>query len=449
MQHPAELVATDSNGVKRVLISYLPEHLNDLMKDIKIDVTNMSDGIADLSLTYKGRPISSIDYAYNDGRSWSLLISARNGLGELELYEGAIPDIVRIRFEYAYRSQTHIDKEVQQVLDVVKGKHVASSYYNLSLKQAKTQALKPEIQTIQTTEPLPVISGQNNMVDNTSAATVASTKNEKDILLKIIKSVSVTNDTVIKQYFTADGWDIYTRLIRYGKARIIGSSEVQFEKVGDQTVARSIPMSFSFQNGARKSFVENVVFTFNEESLIDNITFGLSDITMKDIMGHSKWPLMARQQIIMFLENYQTAYALKRLEYIESIFSNDAIIIIGKVVRKLEKDGDGKYVNNKYIKRTQKTKTEYINDLRRCFKQQEYVNLRFGEIDVHRAGCKDCPDIYGIQVRQDYYSSTYGDTGFLFLLTDLSDKDKPIIRVRTWQDEPDPELGRYYSIEDF
>ena len=166
-------------------------------------------------------------------------------------------------------------------------------------------------------------------------------------------------------------------------------------------------------------------------------------------MHHSKWPLMARQQIIMFLENYQTAYALKRLDYIESIFSDDAIIIIGKVVRKTEKDGDGKYSNNKYIKRTQKTKKEYINDLRHCFRQQEFVNLRFGEIDVHRAGCQGCQNIYGIQVRQDYYSSTYGDSGFLFLLADLTDKSRPIIRVRTWQEEPDPELERYYSIEDF
>ncbi|MBQ7449619.1 MAG: hypothetical protein IJS73_07470 [Paludibacteraceae bacterium] len=208
-------------------------------------------------------------------------------------------------------------------------------------------------------------------------------------------------------------------------------------------------MAFSFKSGVRKSFVENVVFTFNEQSLIDNVTFGLGETTTKDIMHHSRWPLLARQQIIMFLENYQTAYALKRLEYIESIFSDDAIIIIGKVVRKLEKDGDGQYVNNKYVKRTQKTKKEYISDLRHCFRQQEFVNIRFSDIEVQSAGCKDCKNLYGIQVKQDYYSSTYGDTGFLFLLADLTDKDRPIIRVRTWQEEPDPELNRYYSIEDF
>lgn len=470
MQHPAETEATDLDGKKHTLITYLPEHLNDLMKGIRLEVTDINDGIVDLKLSYHGKPVSSIDYSYNDGRSWSLLTSARDGRGEIELYANAMIDIVKVRFEYMYRSQKHIDPEVQQVLEVVKGKTVKSAYYDLSLKQAKAQlaeqkqqATMPKPNDVETapqpqpqpqTSPAQTIAGQaDNGSDGTSALSTnintGFAKNEKEAIQKIVKTVAYTNDTTIKRYFTDEGWDIYTRLIRYGKARVISSDDVKYEKVGNEIVARSIPMSFSFKSGVRKSFVENVVFTFNEQSLIDNVTFGLGETTTKDIMHHSRWPLLARQQIIMFLENYQTAYALKRLEYIESIFSDDAIIIIGKVVRKLEKDGDGQYVNNKYVKRTQKTKKEYISDLRHCFRQQEFVNIRFSDIEVQSAGCKDCKNLYGIQVKQDYYSSTYGDTGFLFLLADLTDKDRPIIRVRTWQEEPDPELNRYYSIEDF
>ena len=52
-------------------------------------------------------------------------------------------------------------------------------------------------------------------------------------------------------------------------------------------------------------------------------------------------------------------------------------------------------------------------------------------------------ELYGIQIKQDYYSTNYGDQGYLFLMVDLNDPDKPIIKVRTWQPEKDPDFGLY------
>lgn len=46
------------------------------------------------------------------------------------------------------------------------------------------------------------------------------------------------------------------------------------------------------------------------------------------------WEEDSRICLIRFLEDYQTAYALKRLDYIESIFSDDAWIITGTVLKK-------------------------------------------------------------------------------------------------------------------
>jgi hypothetical protein len=56
--------------------------------------------------------------------------------------------------------------------------------------------------------------------------------------------------------------------------------------------------------------------------------------------------------------------------------------------------------------------------------------------------------IYFLEVKQDYYSSNYGDTGYLTLLFDVEDYRKPIIHVRTWQPEPDPNFG-IFSPGDF
>jgi hypothetical protein len=45
----------------------------------------------------------------------------------------------------------------------------------------------------------------------------------------------------------------------------------------------------------------------------------------------------------------------------------------------------------------------------------------------------------------DYYSSTYSDTGYLFLMVDMNDAKQPIIKVRTWQPERDPNINAQFE----
>ncbi|GAB1416653.1 hypothetical protein MASR2M117_20590 [Paludibacter sp.] len=57
-------------------------------------------------------------------------------------------------------------------------------------------------------------------------------------------------------------------------------------------------------------------------------------------------------------------------------------------------------------------------------------------------------ELYGIQIKQDYFSTNYGDTGYLFLLIDFDNPDEPLIHVRTWQPQKNPD-GSIYGIENF
>ena len=125
--------------------------------------------------------------------------------------------------------------------------------------------------------------------------------------------------------------------------------------------------------------MENIVLSINKDGKIDNIAFGLDEQATADIMGKSIWSETARQTIVTFLENYKTAFALKRIDYIESIFDDDAVIIVGHVVKRLEKTGSelNPYANNQFVKRTQYTKKQYMENLRRCFAQQEFVNMLY------------------------------------------------------------------------
>ena len=207
-------------------------------------------------------------------------------------------------------------------------------------------------------------------------------------------------------------------------------------------------MSFSFKHGIRNNFVEDIVFTFGKDSLIECIAFGLDKKAKDDIMGKNVWPKEARLALMEFLENYKTAYALKRLDYIRTIFDDDAVIIVGHVVKRLEQNnGDVRttYQNNRYVQMTQYSKEQYLKQLENCFRSNEFINIRFANNDVRKA--KDGQE-YGIQIKQDYYSTNYGDEGYLYLQVDLNNRKEPIIHVRTWQPEPDPEVG-LFGMGDF
>jgi hypothetical protein len=208
-------------------------------------------------------------------------------------------------------------------------------------------------------------------------------------------------------------------------------------------------MSFTFRNSARKSFTEDIVFTINSESnLISNIAFGLGKTTEDDILGNKAYPEDARWLLIQFMENYQTAFALKRLDYIKTIFDDDAIIIVGKEVKRVtshQQDGIH-WSDDKIIQYNRYSKDAYLKRLEQSFSSKEFINLRFNSTNVKRANVGG--EIYGIQLEQDYYSSNYGDHGFLFLELNMNNPNQPLILVRTWQPNPDPNFG-VYDISDF
>ena len=203
-------------------------------------------------------------------------------------------------------------------------------------------------------------------------------------------------------------------------------------------------MSFSFKTGVRKSFVEDVIFSFNANGKIENVAFGLGRLAEDDILMKGVWSEDARKVLMTFLENYKTAYALKRIDYIRTIFDDDAVIIVANVAKRSSgqlNDKGAVFVNDKIIRYNRYTKDQYLKNLARCFASNEYINIRFEGNDVMKMNKGG--ETYAIQISQDYYSSTYGDKGYLFLIVDVNDPRHPLIKVRTWQPEKDPNFGLY------
>ena len=153
-----------------------------------------------------------------------------------------------------------------------------------------------------------------------------------------------------------------------------------------------------------------------------------------------------RQRILAFIENFRTAYNKKDLDLISSVYSDNALIITGRVVsvRPNSRTDRVKLINNKVIY-TSQNKTEYLTKLARIFKRNKYINLTFEDIDVTRH--PKYSDVYGVTLKQYWDSSTYSDVGYLFLIIDFRYGDDPLIQVRTWQPYKDS-AGNIVTTED-
>ena len=445
LQYPNEVTYTDEDGKEHVLTNWCKEKLDDTFYELKAVYDGRDGNDVNLAFTYKGKPVNSLDYKYWDGQGWSAIYSAKDGWGVLELAPGFEASQVQLKYEYEYAGEAKIDPEVEQVLNAVKGTPMpkASTTVRINVKE-KAKEVKARHEEMAnagsfTTNAVEVMEKPKALDKGASGY--------KDMMEDVVKAIREKKYDEAKPFFTDLGWDMFTKLMKYGKGKVLDSDNIRFLNDGGNVLVRGLRMSFSFASGVRKSFVEDVVFAFNSERKIDNIAFGLGKTAEDDILHKGVWEERSRFAVMNFLENYKTAYALKRLDYIRSIFDDDAVIITGSVVKSATKGGREKNQphlsgeGNKIIKMNRQTKDEYLKNLARCFEKNEFVNIRFSNNDVYKMGTGG--ESYAIQIQQDYYSSTYGDKGYLMLLVDINDPNKPLIKLRTWQPEKDPNFGIY------
>ncbi len=142
------------------------------------------------------------------------------------------------------------------------------------------------------------------------------------------------------------------------------------------------------------------------------------------------------------LEKFRTAYCQKDINVIDKMFSEDALIITGKVVgTSPSKDIQVKSFKVEY---TKQTKEQYIRNLKKAFARNKWIDVKFSDIGENGevGGCagitrsrKD-PTKFGVRLRQTWKSQNYSDEGYLFLLWEFPEDGRdPIIHVRTWQPE--------------
>ena len=434
---------TTANGI--AADQFVLSEITNLLDDIKVKVIGIEKVENDtnypyklfLDFTYDDEPLSNITFSYFDGNGIIEGESVKDGRSLLMMKK--LSDTLKISIDCYMEDQAR--QQDPGIHACIQELRLAGALTGCN-KEIDMQPKGVKQQKVVDTNSTKVLSTVNQSLKNNEAkygkTTEASNSEQYSAIMdRVVASFTNKSDN-IESMFTPRGWNDFKNIVKEGNPIVARTPSWKFIKLDTLVICRELPLKLKFPS-SRKSFIEDVVFRINERTKkIESVAYKLGQATESSIMAKD-WSETDRLTLITFLEDYRSAYCLRDIAYIKKVFSNDAYIIVGKVLQKSTKkyndkteliESDGKAVYTRYSKK------EYVAQLERSFNSKEFVNVRFEECEVCSGyGAKD--GIYAVQVRQIYTSNNYADEGILTLAIDMRDDVNPLVRVRVWQQERD------------
>ena len=207
---------------------------------------------------------------------------------------------------------------------------------------------------------------------------------------------------------------------------------------------RNIPLTMKALPGESvKDDYQEAVINFDKTGKIVSFFFTIGMNMYSKVMQNNGevTDVRRRMAILDYVEHFRTAYNMKDMPFLQQVFSDDALIITGHVVKvqKSEVLPTGNKVI--YKKQTKKQVTTYIK-------------VNFDDIKVVAHPTRK--DVYGVTLHQEWNTNRYSDEGYVFMIWDFSNEEEPKIHVRTWQpDYIDKDKGErlnpndVFSLSDF
>lgn len=450
-------LSIEVEGESRRAGEWLPEKISSVLRNIKFEIVpgRVEEDPSDydrytviLSATYAGKPVSALDISYFNGdRNYT----AHAKSGEAALKFPDLNSIPRLDLDviYSYYKEAREITGSADLRAAYTGSEGAFDGTTLASHGLSLKYLKGSIKELKSVE-------KSSIELSADASTKPLTKKEPstvsrplvedgmayiEVMKRVETAIRERNYQSVADLFTPEGYELFKLMTSKGKVSVASNPEYKVEKSLLFTIGRGIPVVVKTGNHISK---EVIVFRFEQgKPIIKSMAYALTARAENDIFRKADWSMESRYSLLTFMEDYQTAFALQRLDYIKTIFSDDAIIITGK--RSVSDSNKGAFHdgvafnlgqrNNVVFKR--QTKEQYINNVETLFKNNKWTHIEFEENDISKSSTGGLLDheIMWIEIRQNWTSASgYNDTGFLGLQINLKPTGSQI-NIRTWTPE--------------
>ena len=447
-----------ANSAERDAKLWLSNHIPAMLDNISFEipeekiVENPEDidrYVVTVLASYNGHPVSMLDVSYFNGDHTISPVHFKSGEGVL-----TFPNLlamkntsIRVLYDYAQEGRTFnplleavypkgfkrlpFDDRSSKKLPIA----VAKEKLKQTVSLPEFEAAPAPTDAAALADAQPLYKAERKTIERPLADNAAL---YVDAMKRVEQAIRSKNYLSVKNDFTPEGFRIFELMMGSG-AVTISKKDLNFEiqQSGDNIVGKYIPVAI--RNGKHIS-KENIVFRFSpSDGKIRSVAYALTSRAENDIFREASWSLDSRYSLMQFMEDYQTAYALKRLDYIESIFSDNAVIITGTVKPNARKriynwsDMQGMAADN-MVTYKQFTKESFLEKLKEDFRRKSYIQLTFEDTYISKVPNTENlidNDVIWIELHQDYQSSNYNDKGYLALQINLR-KSGSSINVRTW-----------------
>lgn len=196
-----------------------------------------------------------------------------------------------------------------------------------------------------------------------------------------------------------------------------------------------------------------LTISFDKSGSITRVGFALQNNRLSGSTGESQvYDVRRRNEILKFVEDFRNYYIEKDIASLRQIYSDDALIITGKVTYTRNEGGDYAAKVGRKTTYTVHDKEGYLNNLEALFNNNKYIDVQFEDIMISPANSGAMKNYYGVNLVQHWKSvnksgNSYQDTGYLFLLWDFNE-DPPVVHVRAWQPK-DISDEDFVTLDDF
>jgi len=381
-----------------------------------------------------GKPIRKLDFSCWDGVS-QVNVSAVDGVGIFRLIGASASfEKIDLAIKYMYYESREEIKEVSELWGVVV-KPTFKNSQNITLSVAKqTQETLPAPVTPITVKK----SDEKYSFELTDKDKSPKLKEIELNMLKFMDRLEKKSPDLMKREYASDSFlaEKLSNLVKYNNPTPIDQMiKADVNKTANGWEVRKIRV-LTYYPSLNRQATEYLILDFDENGNFYDVNFGTVEQLYEQFAEQGTYgnDWGNRQTIVKFVEKYRSAFLTRNMPMLDSMFAEEAVIIVGRELKKGKKSDNYQYAkvteSQPDIQYVQYTKKQYLANQKKAFQNQKDIFLGYSTFKINKKN--NMPGTYGISMKQQYTATSYADEGHLFLLVDFL-QDQPQIYVRSWQ----------------